>query len=132
MRLLSPSRRGRGLQFAVVVAVSSVRMVKMPRDQVVDMIAMRHCIVPASGAVNMSGVMRTASVLRRALIRVRGSRFHGVVVHVIPVYMVHMSVMQVVCVSIVPDGLVSAIRSMNVTMSCVLRASGGHNSTRNW
>jgi len=44
---------------AVVVAVVAVRMMQMAIDEVIDVVAMRHCFVAAAGAMGvvMVGVM---------------------------------------------------------------------------
>jgi hypothetical protein len=41
----------------MVVTSSTFRMVKMPIDQVVRMIAMRNCLMPTSGAVLVASDM---------------------------------------------------------------------------
>jgi hypothetical protein len=38
----------------VIVAVIAVRMVQAPRDEVVDVVTMRHGLVPAPGGVRMT------------------------------------------------------------------------------
>jgi hypothetical protein len=53
----------------VVVAVIAVRMMKALADQIVDMFAMRHRLVPATGAVLVARVVacRGIGVLRRVI-----------------------------------------------------------------
>ena len=57
-------------QRSVVVAVVAVRMMKPVTDQIVDVVAVRHSLVSATGAVAMAGLVtrRRACVLRRMLI----------------------------------------------------------------
>jgi hypothetical protein len=54
----------------VVVAVVAVRMVKMARDPIVHMIAVRHRFVATTGAVDVAGLVPTAAVVRGAAVRV--------------------------------------------------------------
>jgi len=67
-------------------------MVQMAIDQVVDMIAMRDCLVSAAGTVYMVSRMCAACVVRRAGLRV-GSRYGDyVLVHVVTVWVVQVAV----------------------------------------
>ena len=55
---------------AVVVAVVPVRVVQVTVDEIVDVIAMRHRLVPATGAVLVAGLVPAALMLGRAAVRV--------------------------------------------------------------
>jgi len=44
------------------IAVVGVRVVKVPVDEIVHMIAMRHCGMPAIGTVHVGGIVSTALV----------------------------------------------------------------------
>lgn len=46
----------------------AVRMMQVAVDQIVDMIAVWHRFVTASGPVHMARIMTTAPMLRRALV----------------------------------------------------------------
>jgi hypothetical protein len=59
------------LQRAMIVAVITVRMMKMPINQVVYMIAMRHRIVPTPRPMHMRFIMPPAAMLGRASIGIR-------------------------------------------------------------
>jgi hypothetical protein len=50
----------------VIIAVITVQMVQVSIDQVVNMVAMRHGLVPTSGTVHVPRVMPAAPVLRCA------------------------------------------------------------------
>lgn len=52
----------------VVVAMIAMRVMKTAVDQVVDVIAMRHPLVPTAGAVDVARFMAAAA--RRALVRI--------------------------------------------------------------
>jgi hypothetical protein len=74
----------------VVIAVVTMRMMQSSVDQVIDMIAMGHAFVPAPGAMLVS-----ALILWRALSRVARAHSKCVLVHVIPMHVVQMPVMQI-------------------------------------
>jgi ABC-type anion transport system duplicated permease subunit len=73
------------LHFAVIVAMPVVCMMQMPVYQVVHVISMRHSLVPALWPMNMTGLMRAAGVIWRALRRVRRADFYHVFVEMIAV-----------------------------------------------
>jgi hypothetical protein len=54
----------------VVVAVIAVRAVKMAGDPIVHMVAVRHCIVAASGPVDMARIVPTAAMVGGAAVGV--------------------------------------------------------------
>jgi hypothetical protein len=54
----------------VVVAVVTMRMVKMARHSIVHMIAVRHRFVATTGAVDMADVVPAAAVVRGAAVGV--------------------------------------------------------------
>ena len=56
------------LQLTVIVAVITVWMMKMPINQVVYMVAMRHGIVPTPGPMHMRFIMPPAAMLGGASI----------------------------------------------------------------
>jgi hypothetical protein len=88
----------------VVVAVLAVRVVEVIADQVVDMIAVGHLLVPARRAMPVRGLVLAAVVLRGAADGVGVVDLQDVLVDVIAVRMVQVSVMQVVDVTVVLHG----------------------------
>ena len=48
----------------------SVRMVQVPVDQIVDVVAMRHCLMPTSRPVHMARLVPLALMLGRATVGV--------------------------------------------------------------
>ena len=54
----------------MVVAVVPVRVVQVAVDEIVDVIAMRHRFVPATGAVFMARLVPAALMLGRAAVGV--------------------------------------------------------------
>jgi len=80
----------------VVVAVVSMRMMEAAVDEVVDVVAMGNCFVPAARAMNMTGLVALVAVFWRAVIRVGRADFDRMLVDMILVGMMQMAVMQVI------------------------------------
>jgi len=98
----------------MIVAMVAVRVMKMPFDQVVHVIAMGHSFMPASRSVHMALVVRAAAVLGCAPVGIGLRYINLVFIDVIAVHMVQMPVMQVINVASVADGRMAAIGSMSV------------------
>jgi len=96
----------------VIVAVVPVVMVQVPIDQVIDMVAVRHGLMPAICAVDVLFVMSCAIVSRRALLRIGRTYFYSMVVHLTSVLMVQVSVMQVIRMSVMLYRGMPAVRPM--------------------
>ena len=67
----SPRKRGSALgrhQRTVVVAVVAVRVVKMAGNAIIHVVAMRHHLMAAAGAVHMARLMPTAAVVGGAAV----------------------------------------------------------------
>jgi len=90
----------------------AVRVVQVAVDEVIDVITVRHRFVTATGAVDVSGFVAAAGVLRRADIRVGGGHLKNVIVHMVPVGMVQMAVVQVIHMAVVDNGGVAAAGAM--------------------
>lgn len=91
----------------------------MPVDQIVGMVSVRDCRVPAVRAVAMTGLVLTAVVVRRAVGRVPGADLQPVFVHVSVVRVMKVPVVKVVDVAIVPDCGVPATRAVLMVVSLV-------------
>jgi hypothetical protein len=98
----------------VIVAVPTVRMMQVVRDEVVHVIAVRDGLVAATLGVLVSGGVAAAGVARHAPIRVGGSDREAMIVHVTGVEVVKVPVVQVVRVSLVTNGGVPAARPVYV------------------
>ena len=110
-------RRGsRVPQRAVVVAVTAVRMMEMPIDEVIYVVAVRHGRVTAVRAVHVAGRVSVAGVVWRAAGRVRGIDCDRALVDVIAVNHVEMAVVKVVDVAVVLDATVAAVRAVDVVV----------------
>jgi hypothetical protein len=109
-----------------MVAVTVVLMVKMPVDEIVDVIAMRNHRMTAAGAMVMRGVMGAASVSARTGVRVRPTHRNGVFVDVTVMVVVQMAVMEIVDVIVVADREMSTVVSVNVGVVLVRTMWSGH------
>jgi hypothetical protein len=117
------------INFTVVIAVVAVRMVQMPFDEIVGVIAVRNGFVAAAGAVNVAGGMAIARMLRRAAIWICRGYSQGVLGHgAIGLCVMQVAVVQVVSVAFVSDARVAAARTVSVF---VIRVSvrGAHFSS---
>ena len=92
----------------MIVAVVAVLVMQMRADEVVDVVAVRHSVVAAAFAVDVTGVVAGAAMIGRAAIGVLGVDGEPVLVHVVVMWMVEVSVVQVVDVVLVHDGGVTA------------------------
>ena len=100
----------------MVVAVAAVRMVQATRDQVIDVIAVRHRLATATGTVLMAFVVTTAGVLRRTGFRIRGIHVEGVFIRMVAMREVQMSVVQVADMVTMNDGGVPTAGAMRVVV----------------
>jgi hypothetical protein len=108
----------------MIIAVSAVRMVQMTIDQVINMVAVRHGLVAAVGAVSVMGF---ATVVRRAFLRIRGGYLNLMVVHMIAMSEMQMAIVEIVGVAVVFHGSVAAVWAMHMVVSPrVFLVSVGH------
>jgi hypothetical protein len=105
----------------VIVAVISVRSVEMVSHEVIDVIPVRHGLVPAAFAVDVIGVVSVATMLGCAALRTRLVDLQHVLVDVILVWVVQMTTMQVIDMVAVHHGLMSTSGSV---LMRVIRVDG--------
>jgi hypothetical protein len=103
----------------VVVAVVPVRVVQVPIDQVVGVVAVRDGLVTASGSVPVVGTVAPAIVVGGAVRRVGRIDGELVLVDVLFVRMVQVPVVEVVGVALVPHRRVPAARPVLVRVRLV-------------
>ncbi len=109
----------------MIIAMPTMGMVEVAFDQVVDVIAVRHCRMAAVGGVHVRGIVALAYVARRAAGRIRSIDRDRAFVDVVAVHHMQMPVVQVVDVTAVLNGKVAAVAPMNMIVSGV-RAVGRH------
>ena len=117
---------GLDLQRAVVIAVAAMRVMQVAFYQVVDMVAVRHPFVAAIRTMDVPGVVTGAVLPSRASVRVRCVHFEHVLIHMIPVHMVQVPVMQIVDVTVVAHRLMPAVWPVLVRVACMLLAVVHH------
>lgn len=103
----------------MIVAVIAVGMMKMARDQIIDMIAVRNLLVPAVRVVAVSGFVASTIMLRRARSGVLSGDPDPVLLKILPFGMMQMSVVQVIDMAIVFDSGMTAIRAVVVGVAFV-------------
>jgi hypothetical protein len=87
-------------------------MVKVPIDEVVDVIAVRHRVVPAVRAMDVTIRVPIALMTGRARVGVSGIDSDRAFVDVITMHRVEMSIVQIVDVAVVPDRAMATVRAV--------------------
>lgn len=101
-----------GLDLAVIIAVAAVRMMQMSRDEIIDVVAVRHRLMSATGAMLVCRVMAAASMARGA-----GGRIGSIYVETMFLDprlpdVVQMAVVQIVHMAAMLHGGVPAVGAM--------------------
>lgn len=108
----------------------TVRMMQVAVDQIVNVITVRYCFVPASWPVDMPRFMAAAVMARRALVRIFRADLEPVFVHMITMRMMQMSIMQIIDMIAVPDGGMATVRAMLVVVVGMMGfVAGAHGDT---
>ena len=100
----------------------------MAIDDIVDMVAVRNCLMSTLSAVGMARVVSGARMGRRAASRIRLARGENVLVNVSLVEMMQVPVVKIILVAIVFDGLVPAVGPVLMIVSVVYRVIRFHRS----
>jgi len=104
----------------------AMRVMQVVGDAVIEVIAVRHRLVAATGAVDMAGLM-AAAVVCRALVGVAAGHLDHVFVDMIAVRVVKVPVVQIVDVAAMAHGGMSAARPMAMGVVGVVRVgASGH------
>ena len=104
---------------AVVVTMATMRMVEMPGNKIVSVVAMRHCFMLTPRAMLVSRHVPVTTVVRRASLR-DCARYRGGVFVIVPAaFMVEVPVVQVVCMVPALYGRIPALRSVLVMVTAV-------------
>lgn len=101
--------------------MSAVRMMQVPGDKVVDVIAVRDGLVSAARAVDMALGVTSAAVRRRARGRIGRADLEDALVDVAIVPVVEVAIVEVVDVVAMADGEVAAVSAVDVI---VIRMGG--------
>ena len=98
----------------MVVAVIAVGVVQVVGDQVVDVVAVRHRLMPAFRPVGMPCLVLRTGMFGGAVLGIRLTGLDHVLVHVVLVRVVQVPIVQVVHMSVVAHGGVAAVRTVLV------------------
>lgn len=102
----------------MIVAVTLVDMMQSAVNQVIRMVAMGDSRMSTGGPMDVSCVMPFCPF--RALVGIGLAYFDGVLIHMVPVHVVQMTIVQIIRVPLVLNGRVSTTGSMLVTVILVL------------
>jgi len=110
----------------MVITMPTVGVVQVPIDQIVRVIAMGDGGVTAIGTMDMVGGMPPAGMILGASIRVGRADGNGMFLDHFPILMVEVTIVDIVDMSFMLDGGVTAAWTMNVVMVIVVFATFRH------
>jgi hypothetical protein len=87
----------------VILAVSAFSMMQVPVDEVIDVVAMRHGFVAATGSMGMALFMAATIVVLSCGPGISGVDGNDVLVYMALVRMVHVPVVEIIRVSFMLD-----------------------------
>jgi len=108
-----------GFQHAVIVAMTTVRMVEVTVHQVVGMVAVRNRLVSAIRPMYMAFLVPSAIVVRGTRCRVFSTYGDLVLVNMITVRVVEVPIVKIVLMAVVLHGRMPAVRTMDVSVCFV-------------
>jgi hypothetical protein len=91
-----------------------VREMQVAIDEIADMVAVRHSLVPASRSMDMASVVTGTSVIRRATDRVRRVDLDHMLVNMTIVHVMQVAIVKVVDVVAMAHARVAASWAMDV------------------
>ncbi|HEY2438547.1 MAG TPA: hypothetical protein VGH93_15300 [Solirubrobacteraceae bacterium] len=80
----------------MLVAVVAMRVVQVIADEVIDVVAMRHGLVPAALTMGMVALVALAAMVRGARVRPAGVDLEDVLVDMVAVRVMEMALVKVV------------------------------------
>ncbi len=110
----------------MIITVVVMRVMEMPRRQVVDMVAVGHSLMPAPRTMLVTRLMRSAEVRGRAIAWICCAYFQGMLIHMVPVHAVQMAVMKVIGVACMLNRGMAAALSVNMGVALVNGALWSH------
>jgi hypothetical protein len=103
----------------------AVRMVKMAVHEVIHMIAVGHCFMPATRAMHVSWLMSRAAVAWRAVVGICRAQFDHVLIDMIAMGMMEMAIVQIVHVIAMTNGGMTAAGAVQMIVIGVVRKIAG-------
>jgi hypothetical protein len=120
---------GNRRQRAVIVAVVAVRMMEVPIDEVIDMVAMGHRFMPAVGAMPMPRLVPGRTMLRVTTVRVPVGHGDDMLLGAAVLGMLKATVIEVINVAFMTHSKMAACGAVNVRRSlagaALFRCHGG-------
>jgi hypothetical protein len=107
----------------------AMRMVQVPFDQVVDMAAVRHSLMPALGAVDVAGFVIRATVVEGAALRVGRRHLDCVLVNMIAVQVMQVPVVEIVDMVAMSHADVAAFGPVLVGVAGMMREGAGRHGS---
>jgi hypothetical protein len=104
----------------MVVAVIAVGVMQVAGDEVIDMVAVRHGLVAATGSMPVALVMLVAVMLGRAGGRVTAAHLELVLLDPCLPRMMQMAIMQVIDVAFVANAGMATVRAVLVRVFFVV------------
>jgi hypothetical protein len=105
----------------MVIAMTVMRIMQMSVDQIINMVAMRDCLMPTVRPMQMLGLMSGALVPRCAVLRIGRGYANHMFIDMAFVRMMQMPVVQIVDVAIVHDASMATLGPMRMIMVFVLQ-----------
>lgn len=105
----------------MMITMAAMLIMEVITDNVVDMIAMRHGMVPALGMMSMLPFVLLAGVARCADDGITRADVNRMLVDMVAMKMVHVTIVQIVVMIAMHDGLMSALRAVRMLMSLMDR-----------
>lgn len=91
----------------------------MAVDEVIHVVAMRHRVMPASGAMLVAGIVARAGMLRSACVRVGGAYLNNMLIDVVAMGLMQMAVVKIIDMVVVLHRDMSAAGAVDVRMPFV-------------
>ncbi len=80
----------------MIVAMVAVRMMQMPVDQIVDVVPVRHRLVPAPRTMNVPRLVSAALMFRRTRVRILRRNLDRVLIDMPVMHVMQMTVVKIV------------------------------------
>jgi hypothetical protein len=94
--------------------MAAMMVVKVAIHQIVYMVPVGYCLMATVRSVNMLLTVAGTLVGRSAMLGIRRAHLNAMIVHMIAVLMVKVAIVQVICVTVMFYGLMTAIGTMGM------------------
>ena len=104
----------------MVIAMTIVRMMEMSIDQIINMVAMRNCLMSTVRPMHMLRRVSGAFMLRRAVLRIGRGYANHMFIDMAFMRIMQMAIVQIINMVFVHDTGVAALGPMRMIMIFVL------------